>query len=235
MVIMHRDDLHRGGFAGLRETRMVMHPGVWGAHREEHTHPGLGRFVYLADARFNPHGETHLHPHREIDVISLMVEGRIMHEGSLEHGEELRPFDVQVQRAGGEGFAHNEVNPDATLNRMIQMWVVPERPGEPASYRKYHVPDGQRLRIYGGPGGQQETFAARTVVEVARVSAGHSIGHDSDVLSYVVSGSGRAHGVEVREGHLLSDESLEFTARENCVLILVSERPGPGAESESAT
>ena len=34
---------------------------------------------------------------------------------------------VQVQRAGGEGFSHNEINPDDIENRMIQLWVVPEQ------------------------------------------------------------------------------------------------------------
>ena len=58
MEILHRDDLTLGGFAGLKEHRLVIdpkitlsgeHPGVW---------PGLGNWVYLADARFNPGGET---------------------------------------------------------------------------------------------------------------------------------------------------------------------------------
>jgi redox-sensitive bicupin YhaK (pirin superfamily) len=117
--IVHREDLHRGGFAGLKETRMVMDPKAWGSHVEPGAQAGLGNFVYLADARFMPHGETKMHPHKEIDVISVMLEGRIAHQGSLEHGQELNVFDVQVQRAGGEGFYHNEVNPDNEENRMI--------------------------------------------------------------------------------------------------------------------
>jgi hypothetical protein len=85
---------------------------------------GIGNFVYLADARFVPKGETGMHPHREIDVISVMVEGRIAHGGSLEHGQELNPFDVQVQRAGGEGFSHNETNPDDMLGSVTPKTVL---------------------------------------------------------------------------------------------------------------
>ena len=80
-----------------------LEPGTW---------PGLGNFVYLADAKFIPNGETHLHPHKEIDVISVIVKGRISHEGTLEQGKTLEKNHVQVQRAGGQGFTHNEVNPD---------------------------------------------------------------------------------------------------------------------------
>ena len=110
--ILHRDDLPLGGFAGLKEHRLVTDGKAWGPHRARGAWDGLGNFVYLADARFMPRGETTMHPHREVDVISVMVDGRIAHEGSLSHGEQLNTNDVQVQRAGGEGFTHNEVNPD---------------------------------------------------------------------------------------------------------------------------
>ena len=44
-----------------------------GRQRNPGAREGMGNFVYLADARFLPRGETHLHSHREIDVISVMV------------------------------------------------------------------------------------------------------------------------------------------------------------------
>lgn len=102
--VLHRDDLPLGGFAGLREHRLVMDFKAWRNQANPSAWQGLGNFVYLADARFIPKGETGMHPHREVDVISVMVEGRIAHGGTLEHGQELEPFDVQVQRAGGGDF-----------------------------------------------------------------------------------------------------------------------------------
>ena len=118
--ILHRDDIPLGGFAGLKEHRLVMSPDLFGQHSNPGTWSGIGNFVYLADARFNPKGETRMHEHKEIDVISVMIEGRIDHQGSLEHGQELSAGDIQVQRAGGEGFSHNEINPDDYKNRMLQ-------------------------------------------------------------------------------------------------------------------
>ena len=101
MEILHRDSLKLGGFAGLREHRLVTDKRIFGRRAEPGTWDGIGNFVYLADARFLPSGETRLHQHREIDVISVMVEGRIAHEGSLEHGQQIETNDVQAQRAGG--------------------------------------------------------------------------------------------------------------------------------------
>jgi hypothetical protein len=223
MKMVHRDDLIRGGFAGLRETRLVMDPQAWGAHAEPGAQPGVGRFVYLADAKFLPRGETRMHPHHEVDVISVMVEGRISHQGSLQHGQELEPFDVQVQRAGGEGFRHNEINPDEAENRMLQLWVLPETPGEPAGYRVYRPEAGERLRVYGGAAGQDDTFAAQTIMEVARLGAGQALRQDSACLAYITTGAGSANGQAVREGHLLRGESLDYTAGEDSLVVLVYE------------
>ena len=78
-----------------------------------------------------------------------MVDGRLSHEGSLEHGNSLRSNNVQVQRAGGEGFSHNEINPDDNWNRMIQLWVLPEQPSQPADYKVYQPVSGELTRIYG--------------------------------------------------------------------------------------
>ena len=58
MDILRRDDLERGGFAGVREHRIVMSPEVFGSHAGPDTWPGIGQFVYLADANFVPRGET---------------------------------------------------------------------------------------------------------------------------------------------------------------------------------
>lgn len=221
MHIVHRDDLHRGGFAGLRETRMVMDPMAWGGHVEPGAQPGIGRFVYLADAKFLPRGETRMHPHREIDVISVMLKGRIAHQGSLEHGQELQPFDVQVQRAGAEGFVHNEVNPDRAENRMLQLWFLPEVAGERAAYRMYHAQPGQRLRVYGGGRGQEQTFAARTVMEVARLHTDQVLEQQSECVAYLALGAGQAAGESLEEGHLWRSSSMHFKATQESLVILV--------------
>ncbi|MFT7294202.1 MAG: redox-sensitive bicupin YhaK (pirin superfamily), partial [Pseudohongiellaceae bacterium] len=115
----------------------------------------------LADARFTPHGETTMHNHHEIDVISLMVDGNIKHEGSLESGKDLVRNDVQVQRAGGEGFSHNEINPDVTWNRMIQLWALPEVAGQAASYKVYKPIAGELTRIYGGDDSDHADFPSK--------------------------------------------------------------------------
>jgi len=221
MDILHRDDLTLGGFAGLREHRLVMGSKVFGNHREPGTWDGIGNFVYLADARFLPKGETRLHSHREIDVISVMVEGRIAHEGSLEHGQEMGSTDVQAQRAGGEGFSHNEINPDDSENRMIQLWVLPERPGEPAGYKFYQPKPGGMTRIYGGSTNQDETFDSHTLIDVGLFKAGQDASINGPFLAYLTRGSGTIGGKAVADGDLIRGEDLAFQATGDAQLIVV--------------
>jgi len=225
VTILHRDDLPRGGFAGVREHRLVTDPRLFGPIQGPAPWSGLGSFVYLADARFVPGGETGMHPHKEIDVISVMVEGRIAHRGSLEHGQELIAGDVQVQRAGGEGFVHNEVNPDQGENRMIQVWAVPEAAGQPAGYRVYRPGAGGVTRIYGGSDDQEETFPSRTEIDIALLDAGGLIKSDVPYVAYLTRGAGTANGARVTDGDLFRGERLTFAAREAVQLILVKERP----------
>lgn len=221
MEILHRDDLPLGGFAGVREYRLVTESRLFGEHGAPGAWNGLGRFVYLADARFVPRGETRMHGHREVDVISVILEGRIAHQGSLEHGQELGVGDVQVQRAGGEGFEHNEINPDDTENRMLQLWVLPELRGEPAGYRHYPVPRGKMVRVYGGKADQVETFPAGTLIDVGWLDSEQTATSHGPTLAYLASGSGSANGREVIEGNLMRSDGLHFEADEPSAIVLV--------------
>ena len=221
MEILHRDDLKRGGFAGLREHRLVTDTRLFGEHQSSQTWNGIGNFVYLADARFLPNGETRLHSHKEIDVISVMVEGRIRHEGSLKHGQQMQSHHVQAQRAGGEGFAHNEINPDDHENRMIQLWVLPEQAGQAAGYKLYSPKEGELTRVYGGATNQHDSFDSHTLIDVGIITADESISLSGDFMAYVTRGKGVINGQDVCDGDLLRGTALEFKAIEKTQIIII--------------
>ncbi len=223
MKIIKRNNLRRGGFAGLRETRMVMNPRIFRRNRESGTLSGIGRFCYLADASFLPFGETRMHTHREIDVISVMVEGRLKHAGSLEDGQDLQVDDIQVQRSGSEGFSHNEINPDDAKNRMIQLWVIPEIRGESADYQMFHAEPGTRTRVYGGPPGQDNTVTARTAIDIAHLNAGDTIVQSGRSIVYITSGEGVCAGETLTEGDLVETRDFKFKANTDSKLILAFE------------
>jgi len=219
--ILKFEDLPQGGFAGLRERKFVTDERVFGVGKPHEAVNGIGNFIYLADANFMPNGETGLHPHKEIDVISVMVGGRISHAGSLEHGQGLEAGMVQVQRAGAEGFKHNEINPDDTENHMIQIWVTPDKLGESAGYKVYDPAAGERMHIYGGSKGQDDRFYSKTQIEVINMIAGQSIKQEGDVMAYLSAGSGQANGMPIEARTLIRTDGLEFQADDVGQLILI--------------
>ena len=222
MEILKRDSLNEGGFAGLKEHRLIKDPEIFGPHgNDDGSWPGLENFVYLADARFMPHGETHMHSHHEIDVISLMVDGNIKHEGSLEHGKDLSRNDVQVQRAGGEGFSHNEINPDNNWNRLIQLWALPEVAGQPAGYKVYKPAAGGLTRIYGGEKNGGSDFTSKTKIDVGLLSSGQQIKVDDAFVLYITRGKGTANNEQVQNGDLIRGNSLTFQASEDVQFIVI--------------
>jgi redox-sensitive bicupin YhaK (pirin superfamily) len=222
MEILKRDSLKEGGFAGLKEHRLVKEPKLFGPQENnDGSWPGIGNFVYLADARFMPHGETHMHSHHEIDVISVMVNGSIKHEGSLEHGKDLSRNDVQVQRAGGEGFSHNEINPDGEWNRMIQLWALPEIAGQAADYKVYKPVAGELTRIYGGDDNGDTDFPATTNIDVALLGNEQQIEVNEPFLAYITRGKGLANNEPTEEGDLIRGNAIKFKAMEDVQLIVI--------------
>ena len=220
MKVIHKEDLHYGGFAGLREHRIVMDVRVFGPHKNQGTANGLGSLLYLADAKFNPHGETHMHPHHEIDVITVMVDGKIDHEGSLEHGSNLNEGEVQVQRAGGEGFEHNEINPDLQPNRIIQLWFAPEVSGEKAGYQYFAKSNKKVFRVYGGAKGN--TFESKTLMEIVKLKRGESFSQSGEYQAYLTKGSLNTGTTTLKDGDFFSDKNINVSANEDSSLIFIT-------------
>ncbi len=221
MEILHKNSLHLGGFAGLKEHRLIVDSLVGG---RDDTWDGIGNFVYLADAVFDPYGETRMHTHKELDVITVMLEGELKHEGSLEHGTALVAGQVQVQRAGGEGFAHNEINPNPNKNRMIQLWVLPENKGEKTDYKLYDIKQDELSKIYGGSKNQTSTLDSHTVLEVGRFTKDKSVQKSGEFLAYVTEGDAILNDTKVKDGDLVRGTDLHFKATsDNAQLIVITQ------------
>lgn len=215
MQVINYQELPHGGFAGLEERRFVMDERVFGARKQPSTANGLGNFVYLADANFLPHGETHMHPHKEIDVISVMADGNIHHQGSLEHGGNLSKGEAQVQRAGGEGFSHNEINPDGSPNQLIQIWVLPDEAGEPAGYKAYAPKTGDLTHIYGGNKQQDKTMYSKTNISVLNGKRDQQVSFSGEVMAYISKGSVIANGVNIAPRSLVRvEQGLDLVVTE---------------------
>ena len=204
MEILSRDSLALGGFAGIVEHRLVTDSRIFGERKKPETFEGLGNMVYLADAQYNPFGSSGMHPHSETDVISIIIDGRVSHEGSMEHGKDLVAGDVQVQRAGGEGFSHDEINPDNDKNRMLQVWALPEDEGQRAAYKAYTPKLDGVTRIYGGDKSQDDTFDSHTIMDIVHLKAGNNLELNNETLIYIITGEAEISEQDNGENNAMS-------------------------------
>ena len=112
------------------------------------------------------------HPHRDMEIISYVVEGALEHKDSMGHGSIIRPNDVQRMSAGS-GVTHSEFNPqqDAPAH-FLQIWIQPAEKGITPSYeqKSYAVEDKlNRLRLVASPDGADESVS---INQDARIYAG---------------------------------------------------------------
>jgi hypothetical protein len=168
---------------------------------------GFGPLRVINDDRVAPGAGFGAHGHRDMEIISYVVDGAMEHRDSLGHGSVIRPGDVQRMSAG-TGIEHSEFNhsPTAPL-RFLQIWVIPERRGLAPGYEQIHFDVAERrgrLRVVASRDGREHSV---TVHQDVAIYAGLFDGGESDALALR---HGRAAWVQVVRGALeVNGERLE--------------------------
>jgi quercetin 2,3-dioxygenase len=88
------------------------------------------------------------HPHRDMEIVTYVLEGALEHRDSMGNGEVLKPGEFQRMSAG-TGITHSEFNPsDSEAVHLYQIWLLPERKGiEPSYEQKRFAEDERRNRL----------------------------------------------------------------------------------------
>ncbi|MBO0656834.1 pirin family protein [Streptomyces triculaminicus] len=132
------------------------------------------------------------HPHRDVEIVTWVVEGELAHEDSTGHVETVRPGDVQ-RLSAGSGVRHSERNAGSAPLRFVQMWLTPSEGDEEPSYEVVRgIADGTPYAL----------TRAEAVLHVRRLRAGERTALPDAPWLYVhvVRGAVRLGGEVLREG-----------------------------------
>ena len=165
---------------------------------------GFRALRVLNDDRIAPRQGFGMHPHRDMEILTIVFEGTLQHRDDLGNTELIRAGEVQRMTAG-TGVVHSEFNPsDKEGVHLYQVWIMPERKGLKPGYDQKAFPPATGLRLVASRDGRDGSLTIHQDASVYR--AGLKKGES---LSREVP-SGRHAWVQVARGSLtLNGRQLE--------------------------
>ena len=185
-------------------------------------HMGFGALRVINEDRVAAGMGFGTHGHRDMEIISYVLEGALAHKDSMGNGSAIRPGDVQRMSAG-TGVTHSEFNHSSdSVTHFLQIWIQPNVSGIKPTYEEKHFDAASKrgqLRLIASPDGRegsvlihQDAYLFASLVDGAeRVS--HKLA--SGRLGYVHVARG---GVTVNGQALESGDALKFTGAANIVV-----------------
>ena len=176
------------------------------AQYHEPRYMGFRTLRVINEDRVQPNRGFGTHAHRDMEILTYVVDGGLEHRDSMNNGSVIRPGDVQRMSAG-TGVTHSEIN--ASLEEVVhllQIWILPDRRGIEPSYEQKHFPPSQRrdrLRLVASGDGRDGSVR---------------IHQDADVYAALLADGARVHHalapqrgawIQVVRGEIaLGDETL---------------------------
>jgi len=195
-------------------------------------HMGFRALRVINEDRVQPGRGFGSHPHRDMEIISYVLEGGLEHRDSMGHGSVIVPGDVQRMSAG-TGVAHSEFNASRNdIVHFLQIWIVPERRGLPPSYEQRRFPDDEkknRFRLVASRDGRDGSVTVHQDAElwVALLEPGvrvaHALAPKRHAWLQVTRGKMVVNGLALAEGDgaAVSEESrIEVEASELAEVLL---------------
>lgn len=195
-------------------------------------HMSFGPLRVVNEDRITKGSGFGTHGHKDMEIISYVLEGAVAHKDSMGNGSTIKPGDVQRMSAG-TGVMHSEFNAnDKGDTHFLQIWIVPDKNSIAPGYEEKHFSVEQKrgqLRLIGSDDGRdgsvkvQQDIALYAGLFNGSETAALSIAPGRVVYVHAARGSAKVAGVTLTSGDALmvTDESLLEISSGNDAEILV--------------
>jgi redox-sensitive bicupin YhaK (pirin superfamily) len=158
---------------------------------------GFGDLRVINEDRVQPGRGFGAHSHRDMEIISYVLDGELQHRDSLGTGSIIRPGEVQRMTAG-TGITHSEFNPSRVeVVHFLQIWILPARAGLAPGYEQKAFPPKERrgaLRLVASTDGRDGSVTVRQDVNLYA-----TLLDDEERVRYAIP-AGRAAWIHVAQG-----------------------------------
>ncbi len=169
---------------------------------------GFRSLRVINDDRVAPDSGFGTHGHRDMEIITYVIDGELEHRDSLGTGDVLRRGEVQRMTAG-TGIRHSEFNPSKTQPvHFLQIWILPERAGLAPAYEQKSFAEADkrgRLQRIVSATGQDGAMTIRQDVELFATILEENDGVDHELRAGRAAWVQVARGQVALNGELLSD------------------------------
>jgi hypothetical protein len=186
----------------------------------------------MNDDRVAGGGGFPTHPHKDMEIVTYVLEGALEHRDSMGNGSVIKPGDVQYMSAG-TGVAHSEFNASKDKSvHLYQIWMYPDKKGYKPTYDQKHFSDDEKrgkLRLLASPDGREGSVKIRQNNELYATVLGpgeavkHELEPDRHAYVQVTKGSVTLNGktLETGDGAAISEEKrLELAGVNNAEVLL---------------
>ena len=177
--------------------RSTRHSFSFGEHYDP-ANLGFGPMICHNDDLMDPGSGYPDHPHADLEIVTWVLDGVLLHTDDAGNTDELQPGDVQVMSAGA-GIRHAEMADAASgPTRFLQTWIRPNEPGTPPCWRSERVDPGTGLTTVVGPGALAIGTRGATL-HVARLAPGTGVELPDAARqhAFVARGAGRIDDLEL--------------------------------------
>ena len=202
-------------------------------HYRDPAQMGVGALRVFNDDRLQPGAVWPMHPHKDVEGLTYVVEGSFRHQDSVGGDPGPLPAGAVQRMTLGSGAYHSEQNAsEDEPMRFIQIWILPDTAGlDPGVEQKVFTKEdraGRLLRVMGPEGGEVVRIHQDASLHVAWLAPGdqveHRLGPGRGAYVYLIEGRARFDGEPVATGDaakVTGQPSLEITAEAPSELILV--------------